>query len=270
MVVFPPCKINLGLHIIRKRPDGYHDIETCFYPLPWTDILEAIPSSAFQFTQTGLPIDSAPELNLCVRAYHALKADHEFTPPHIHLHKIVPMGAGLGGGSADAAFTLVLINEIGKLGLSREKLNEYAAALGSDCSFFVDPRPQMGLGRGEQLQPASVSLKGYFLVIVKPPVHVSTRDAYAGVTPAMPAQPLPEILRQPVHLWRNSLVNQFEESVFARYPLIREAKEEMYRQGAAYASMSGSGASVFGIFSSEVNLRSAFPGMTYWAGFGQD
>ncbi|MCE2934550.1 MAG: 4-(cytidine 5'-diphospho)-2-C-methyl-D-erythritol kinase [Cyclobacteriaceae bacterium] len=270
MVVFPPCKINLGLHILRKRTDGYHDIETCFYPLPWTDILEAIPSTAFQFSQTGLSIDTAPEANLCVRAYQLLQHDFDFAPLRLHLHKIVPMGAGLGGGSADAAFTLVLINKVRQLGLSVEHLKDYAARLGSDCAFFIEPRPQLGLGRGEQLHPLPFSLKNFFFVVVKPAVHVSTQDAYAGVTPKIPGKPLADVLGQKVSQWRNSLVNHFEQSIFERYPIIGQVKETMYEQGALYASMSGSGASVFGIFSAKVDLCAAFPGMTCWAGFGQD
>lgn len=258
MVSFPGCKINLGLHVIRKRPDGYHDLETCFYPVPWQDILEIIPEETLSFTSSGAPIPGATEDNLCLRAYHLLKADFDLPPVSIHLHKVLPMGAGLGGGSSDGAHTLRTLNALFSLNLSPDTLAAYAARLGSDCAFFIHEAPRMGTGRGEILAPVSVSLKDKYLLIVRPDIHVSTAEAYAGVTPKVPAQDLRTILEnEPPEAWRDRVYNDFEASVFSRYPAIAEVKEALYAAGALYASMSGSGAAVFGIFREPVTT--AFP-----------
>ncbi|HTJ52823.1 MAG TPA: 4-(cytidine 5'-diphospho)-2-C-methyl-D-erythritol kinase [Cyclobacteriaceae bacterium] len=248
MVSFPPCKINLGLNIIRKRSDGYHDIETCFYPVPWTDILEIIVSDQVTFASTGLTIPGNTDDNLCLKAYYLIKKDFDIAPVKIHLHKIIPTGAGLGGGSSDAAFTLRMLNEIFKLNLSTTQLLSYASQLGSDCAFFIQDKPMLGEGRGEILSEIDVDLKGKFLVIVKPDVHVSTANAYAGVKPEVPSVRLKNVLEKRTHEWRRSLKNDFEESVFIRYPEIKEIKEKLYSEDALYASMSGSGSAVFGIF----------------------
>jgi len=266
MVSFPPCKINLGLRILRKRPDGYHEIATCFYPLPWTDILEIIPANTLEFSSTGLPIPGTPENNLCLKAYALLRAGFSIPPVKIHLHKIIPMGAGLGGGSADAAHTLLLLNDIFRLGLSQEKLVTFAAHIGSDCSFFIHNKPMLGAGRGEILSNTSVNLNGKFIVIVKPDVHVSTADAYSAITPDA-ANPLPNaVLNQPLTTWKTALVNDFEPSVFLKHPIVKDVKEKLYARGAVYASMSGSGSSVFGIFDQPVDLHQEFSTMTYWSG----
>ncbi len=267
MIAFPFCKINLGLSILSKRTDGFHSIETCFYPVPWTDILEIIPSDEFAFTTSGISIEGDRSTNLCVRAYHLLQPDFNLSPVKIHLHKIIPMGAGLGGGSADAAFTLTLLNQIFELRLSIEQLKRYASQLGSDCSFFLERKPQLGEGKGEELSDAVVDLENKFLVIVKPDIHVSTSEAYAGVK----AKSLQKTARQvvekhPLPKWRDNLINDFEESIFERYPAIKKIKESLYFNGAAYSSMSGSGSSVFGIFERPVDLKSNFPGSTYWSG----
>lgn len=255
MVSFPPCKINLGLNIIRKRSDGYHDIETCFYPVPWTDILEIIVSEELVFTSTGLAIPGKAEDNLCLKAYQLIKKDFDIASVKIHLHKIIPTGAGLGGGSSDAAFTLRMLNEIFKLNLSVTQLLSYASQLGSDCAFFIQDKPMMGEGRGEILSEIKVDLKGKFLVLMKPDVHVSTAAAYAGVKPMVPSLKLKDVLEQnSVDAWKSLVKNDFEKSVFKMYPLIREIKEELYAAGAQYASMSGSGSAVFGIFESEPHL----------------
>ncbi len=267
MVVFPHCKINLGLHVISKREDGYHTIETCFYPVPWTDILEIIPSKEFSFTCSGLVVPGNEEDNLCIKAYHLLQTEFNLAPVKIHLHKVLPMGAGLGGGSSDAAFTLRLLNTIFDLKLKADRLRGFASQLGSDCSFFIEDKPMLGSGRGEQLTEFTVSLKGYYLVLVKPEIHVSTAEAYAGVTPKAPYQTIKEILTRPVGEWKDHLLNDFEKSVFAKYPAIGAIKKELYNNGALYASMSGSGSSVFGIFRSEANLSSQFKGMQYWADY---
>jgi len=266
MVVFPHCKINLGLHIVSKRSDGYHTIETCFYPVPWTDILEIIKSETFAFSCSGISIPGKEEDNLCIKAYQLLRKDFGLSPVHIYLHKVISTGAGLGGGSSDAAFTLRALNSIFNLKLSGQQLREYASRLGSDCSFFIEDKPMLGTGRGEELSPTSVNLKGLFLVLVKPEIHISTAEAYAGIKPQQPAVSLPEIFAAPVTEWKNILANDFEQSVFIKHPTISTIKDSMYKQGALYASMSGSGASVFGIFNSSVDLKNTFNGMTYWAG----
>lgn len=266
MVVFPHCKINLGLQIISKRGDGYHNIETCFYPVPWTDILEIIKAETFAFSNSGLTIPGKEEDNLCVKAYQLLQNDFGLSSVNIHLHKVIPTGAGLGGGSSDAAFALRALNSIFNLKLSLQQLREYASLLGSDCSFFIEDKPMLGTGRGEELSPASVNLKGLFLVLVKPEIHIATAEAYDGINPQQPAVSLLEILASPVTEWKNDLINNFEQSIFEKHPAISLVKDSMYKQGALYASMSGSGASVFGIFSSPIDLKKEFEGMTYWAG----
>jgi len=267
MVVFPHCKINLGLHVISKREDGYHNIETCFYPVPWTDILEIIPAKEFSFTSSGSDIPGKEEDNLCIRAYRLLLTQFNLTPVKIHLHKVLPTGAGLGGGSSDAAFTLRLLNSIFNLNLSPSQLSEFAAQLGSDCAFFIEDKPMLGSARGEQLVAVPSILKELYMVIIKPDIHVSTAEAYAGVKPHVPNQTLTEILTQPVVQWKDLLFNDFEKSVFVKYPAIESIKKELYDHGALYASMSGSGSSVFGIFLAQTDLSHHFKGMQYWGGY---
>jgi 4-diphosphocytidyl-2-C-methyl-D-erythritol kinase len=266
MVVFPPCKINLGLNIISKRPDGFHNIETCFYPVPLTDILEIIPAPEFSFSQTGLQLDSQGSDNLCVRAYQLLGRDYVIPPVAMHLHKIIPAGAGLGGGSSDAAYVLRLLNEIFELGISNATLLQYAARLGSDCAFFLHNSPMLGKGKGEILTPISVTLKGFYLVLVKPDIHIATADAYRGVTPHPPAESISEVLQAGIRSWRGRLLNDFEESVFRNYPELKKIKDKFYQQGVLYAGMSGSGSTVYGIFEKPVNLAAAFDGYFYWSG----
>jgi 4-diphosphocytidyl-2-C-methyl-D-erythritol kinase len=267
MVIFPHCKINLGLHVISKREDGYHNIETCFYPIPWTDILEIIPAREFSFTSSGSDIPGKEEDNLCIRAYRLLQTQFNLTPVKIHLHKVLPTGAGLGGGSSDAAFTLRLLNSIFDLNLNTIQLREFAAQLGSDCAFFIDDKPMLGSGRGEQLAEVPSILKELYMIIIKPDIHVSTAEAYAGVKPHVPNQTLAEILTLPVVEWKDLLVNDFEKSVFVKYPAIESIKKELYDHGALYASMSGSGSSVFGIFLAQTELAHYFKGMQYWGGY---
>lgn len=265
MVSFPHCKINLGLNILAKRPDGYHEIETCFYPIPWTDILEIIPSERFEFTSSGIAIPGKGEENLCIKAYQLLQRDFNLGPVKIHLHKIIPMGAGLGGGSSDAAFTLRLLNTIFELKISEEAMKQYASRLGSDCSFFVKDTPQVGTGRGEILNPIQFNLKGKFMVIIIPPIHVSTAEAYAGVRPAISSKVM-DIIARDISSWRNALKNDFEESVFRNHPHIKAIKEKLYQLNAVYASMSGSGSAVYGIFEQKVHWPTALEG-TYWSGY---
>lgn len=267
MVSFPPCKINLGLNILSKRPDGYHDLETCFYPIPWTDILEVIPADRFAFTQTGHPVPGKEADNLCIKAYELLRDKHHLPPVKIHLHKILPMGAGLGGGSSDAAHTLRLLNTVFHLQRSPAQLADYAAQLGSDCAFFTQDQPMLGEGRGEVLSPTTVTLQKKFIVLVKPDIHVSTAEAYAGITPRQPEQSLGTLLSHyPLEAWRDRIKNDFEETVFKKHPTLQSVKEKLYASGALYASMSGSGAALFGIFDKPTNLQASFPDMTVWSG----
>jgi 4-diphosphocytidyl-2-C-methyl-D-erythritol kinase len=268
MVSFPPCKINLGLHVLRKRGDGYHDIETCFYPLQWTDVLEIIRADQFSFSSTGRAIPGATSANLCVRAFELMRSKFNIGPVSIHLHKILPFGAGLGGGSSNAAWTLRTLNDLFNLRLSVPMLMGLADELGSDCAFFVQDQPMIGIGRGNVLHPVSLSLKSYFIAVIKPGIHVSTADAYRGVTPMLPGRSVEDIIdnTSPV-AWDNMLLNDFEKSVFNTYPELQAIKKQLYRSGAVYASMSGSGAAVYGLFKKEVNITQIFPGDESWSGW---
>ncbi len=254
MIVFPNCKINLGLHILRKREDSYHDLETVFYPVKFTDILEVIPERSqpnvpVQYSQTGLQIQGEIADNLCVKAYTLLKKDFpELAAIKMHLHKVIPTGAGLGGGSADAAFTLRLLNDQFKLNLTEDRLLKYALALGSDCPFFIKNQPVHATGRGEIMEPVEVDLSDYTLVLVNPGIHVPTAKAFAGIRPALPAKTVRDIIAQPISTWADELVNDFEKTVFYEYPEIASIKDELYQCGASYAAMSGSGSTVFGLF----------------------
>lgn len=266
MVSFPHCKINLGLNVISKRSDNFHNLETCFYPISLTDILEIIPAKEFSFSHSGINVPGDPKENLCRRAFHLLKKDFNTGNVKIHLHKIIPMGAGLGGGSSNGAFTLRLLNQIFDLKISTQQLKNYASQLGSDCSFFIEDRPMIGAGRGEILSPTLASLKGYFLVLVKPDVHVSTIEAYTGVVPQKPEHSIGEILKLPIKEWKSKLKNDFENSIFNKFPMINQIKDKMYSFGAVYSSMSGSGSSVFGIFEKPVDVKKDFAKMFYWSG----
>lgn len=249
MISFPNAKINLGLHIISKRKDGFHDIESCMFPIPLLDALEMIiDSKKTTFTTTGLEVPGDSKDNLILKAYQLLKKDFP-NLPHlaIHLHKNIPMGAGLGGGSADAAFALTMMNNLFDLILDDFFLEEYAAQLGSDCAFFIENTPKIARGRGELLEPVELDLKGTHLVLINPGIHIGTKEAYAGVTPASPKVKLEEVLSDK-NRWREELVNDFEASIFPNHPEIAALKEKLYENGAYYAAMSGSGSSVFGLF----------------------
>ena len=255
MVCFPNCKINLGLNIIRKRPDGYHDIETLFYPIPLKDALELIKleneslETEVNFSFSGLAIHGEVQDNLCIKAYHLLKKDFPNIPPIlIHLHKLIPMGAGLGGGSADGAFSLQLLNQLCNLHLTQEILIKYALQLGSDCPFFILNKPCFATGRGEYLEEMYVNLSTYQIVVVNPKIHISTSLAFSQTIPTIPSRSIREIIQLPIHKWNGLLVNDFEKPIFHFFPQIAEIKKELYKQGALYASLSGSGSSVFGIF----------------------
>lgn len=266
MIVFPNCKINLGLHILNKRSDGYHDIETVFYPLPLTDSLEIIENKQPQkttgvpFSCSGLAIEGRPNTNLCVRAYRLLKQDFPQLPGvKIHLHKVIPAGAGLGGGSADGAFALKVLNEVLRLQLSTEQLLQYAAELGSDCPFFIINKPCFAKGRGELLEEVPLDLSAYQFVVVNPGIHVDTGRAFLDIHPAIPEKSIKEVIAAAPETWKDTLKNDFEKVLFRQHPEIAALKEELYAQGAVYASMSGSGSTVFGIFPKEINPVLTFP-----------
>ncbi|MGB3618463.1 MAG: 4-(cytidine 5'-diphospho)-2-C-methyl-D-erythritol kinase [Catalinimonas sp.] len=251
MVTFPNAKINLGLRVVRRRPDGYHDLETTFYPVGWTDALEMLPASGgegIELTLSGRAIISAADDNLVTRAYRLLAEDYPLPPVRAHLHKVLPTGAGLGGGSADASFALRALNELATLNLDDDALEAYARQLGSDCPFFVRNVPVLASGRGDVFQPLDLTLSDYHLLIVYPNVFVSTVEAYGGVHAAVPPDRLRTILESSVASWRERLVNDFERSVFRAHPLLGEIKAALYDAGAVYASMSGSGSALFGLF----------------------
>ena len=258
MITYPNAKINLGLNIVEKRPDGYHNLETVFYPINLQDALEVNlreGEEEFSLKVSGVPIEGEPENNLVVKAYRLLKKDYPDIPAiDIHMYKHIPTGAGLGGGSSDAAFMIKLLNEKFRLNLSIEKMEEYAAILGADCAFFIQNKPVFATGIGNIFEPIQLSLKGYYLVLVKPDIFVSTKDAFAHITPMKPTQSLKEIIRMPVETWRATMKNDFEESVFQKFPEIAAIKDKLYDLGAIYASMSGSGSSVFGIFREQVEF----------------
>lgn len=259
MIAFPHSKINIGLNVIGKRADGYHNIESCFYPVGWKDALEILSSKELKFNSSGLKIPGDPSSNLCLKAYHLLQKEFGLSSVQIHLHKVIPMGAGLGGGSSDAAFTLKILNEIFKLHLDQNSLLAYAAELGSDCAFFIQEKPVLAKERGNVFEPIQLSLKGYFLVTVNPGLHVDTAQTYSTLTPKKPETSLTELLEKPVIDWKNSVKNDFEEPVFKTFPEVEALKKKMYDLGADYASMTGSGSSVYGLFNKKPSLAGIFP-----------
>ncbi len=269
MIRFPNAKINLGLNIVGRRPDGYHNLETVFYPIPLEDVLEITESESLTFRQSGAAIAGSPDDNLVMKAYRLLKSEYPSLPPvQIHLHKHIPSGAGLGGGSSDAAFMLASLCDKFALPAGDDRLEELASRLGADCAFFVRNSPVFATGIGNIFTPLpSLSLKDYTLVLVKPDIFVSTREAFALVRPHCPERRLTEIISLPVSEWREAgLGNDFEASVFAQHPAIGQIKERLYGLGAQYASMSGSGSSLFALFGKdgqapdENTLRRLFPG----------
>ena len=255
MVVFPNAKINLGLNVVERRPDGYHNIETVFYPIGLSDVLEVEPSetcSDYSFSSSGIQLDGDPEDNLIVRAYHLLRSGYEFPAVDISLVKQIPFGAGLGGGSSDAAFMLKTLNKLFELKITPRRMEKLAAMLGADCPVFIKNKPVFATGIGDVFTPLKLSLKGCFLLLVKPDIHVSTPDAYSLVVPEKPETSLSELIQRPMEEWKYCIKNDFEKSVFAKHPAIRTIKEELYSMGAVYASMSGSGSSVYGIFDAAI------------------
>ncbi|MFI5156318.1 MAG: 4-(cytidine 5'-diphospho)-2-C-methyl-D-erythritol kinase [Chitinophagales bacterium] len=249
MISFPNGKINIGLHVIRKRADGYHDLETIFYPIAVRDVLEISPAGRLQLHLSGIRIEGEQRDNLCIRAYQLLKSDFPDLPPiDIHLHKNIPMGAGLGGGSADGAFLLQLLNMRYDLQLSKSALIEYASRLGSDCPFFILNQPCFAKARGEILEAISIDLEGYAFVLLHPGIKISTEAAFSMISPSGKESRLKSLIGKPIHSWKNEIVNEFEEPVIKAYPALRGIKTRLYEAGAVYASMTGSGSSFYGIF----------------------
>ncbi len=253
MILFPNAKINIGLNIINKRSDGFHNLETVFYPVMIKDVLEVIESKELLFTCSGLPVPGDAKDNICLKAYHLLSRDFNLPPVHVHLHKNIPIGAGLGGGSSDASFFIRLMNEKFDLGLNTQEMENYASRLGSDCAFFIKNAPVYASGKGDEFAKIKLDLSNYYLILAMPPVRIATADAFKGIVPA-PSSLLKELIKTPVNNWKYSIKNDFETSVFNKYPELAIIKENLYRAGALYASMSGSGSSVYGIFRAPVKL----------------
>lgn len=258
MISFPICKINLGLNILAKRKDGYHEVNTLMYPVPVKDVLEIVPSDKFQFDSAGLPIPGKSDNNLIIKAYQLLKEEFDIPAVSIFIYKNIPMGGGLGGGSSNGAETLLMLNEMFELGLSTEELQKRAAMLGSDCAFFIKSTPQFAKGKGDILRDFTVDLKGKTLVLVNNGTHVSTADAYGRISPKTPASLLENDLTTPIKKWKDYLVNDFEKPTLKEYPELRRIRNKLYGLGATYAAMTGSGSTMFGIFDESPVLRNEF------------
>lgn len=276
MICFPNAKINIGLNIIEKRSDNFHNIESVFYPVGLCDILELVENKDTEkttkerilFHTSGIPIPDETANNLCVHAYKLISGDYPLPPIKAHLHKIIPIGAGLGGGSADAAFFIKLLNEVFDMGIAHEKMKHYANQLGSDCSFFINNQPAFVQGKGEIHKHIEPDLKGYDFVLIYPYIHINTAQAYSNVTPRKPEYSLEElILKLPVEEWKKFIRNDFEASVFPKFPQLEKIKEQLYLSGALYASMSGSGSTVYGIFKeNNIDFKKIFPDYRVWEG----
>ena len=290
MIVFPNAKINLGLHVLRKRADGYHDLETVFYPIPLKDILELVlvdkPDNAtsgqtisFQtisvslksgkqvhFSSSGIPIDGTAEHNLCIKACEIFDSEAKLPGNiKIHLHKQIPMGAGLGGGSSDAAFVLKILNQLSNNPFTDKQLIELAGRIGSDCPFFVINKPVLATGKGEIMTPINLDLTGYKIIVLKSAVHVSTHDAFSAIQPFENRSSLTHLVDQEPNSWQGKLTNDFEAAIFPKYPEIEKIKRKLIEKGALYASMTGSGSAVFGIFDSETSVKEEFDNLYYFS-----
>jgi 4-diphosphocytidyl-2-C-methyl-D-erythritol kinase len=266
MIDFPNGKINIGLSVSEKRADGFHNLETIFYPIKIHDILEIIMATdrIFSFTTTGIKLDGKDKDNLVCKAYERLKIDFNLPAVKIHLHKAIPTGAGLGGGSADAAFAIRMLNTIFKLGLNTEKMQDYARTLGSDCAFFIENKSALATGRGDQFEPIELNLADHFMVIVKPDTHIRTPEAYSWIKPFKKEQSLKELIRIPLKDWKNLVINDFEAEVIKRYNEIQKIRDDLYQIGAIYASLTGSGSAVYGIFDHPVPVGRKFQNYFVW------
>lgn len=266
MVCFPNAKINIGLNITSKRSDGFHNIETIFYPIGLSDILEFNKSDKYEtvLETTGVALNINAKDNICYKAYELISNDFKLPPLDIFLHKIIPSGAGLGGGSSDAAFLIKEINKLFNLQWSTGKLEKTASILGSDCAFFIRNKAVFAYGRGEKFEDISLNLDNYFIYLVKPDVFVSTAEAYAGVKPVQPSISLKELITRPISEWKNTVVNDFELNIFGKLPTLSTIKSRLYEHGAIYASMSGSGSSIYGIFDKKPAFISEFKEHFNW------
>ena len=269
MIIFPIAKVNLGLNVVERRPDGYHNLQTVFYPVGIQDALEIFPMAEdfpsevdCDIKVSNMPIEGDEQRNLVVRAYQLLKQDFPNLPRlHVHLYKGIPTQAGMGGGSSDASAMLRLLNTSFQLNLSDEKLISYASKLGADCAIFILNRPAYAEGIGEKLYPMDIDLSGWYMAVVRPDIPVPTKEAFARIKPHFPQKCCRDIVMQPVETWKEELVNDFEESVFALHPELAAIKERLYQLGATYAAMSGSGSALFGLFRQPIDLQSSFEGM---------
>lgn len=269
MLCFPNAKINLGLNIVEKRPDGFHNIETVFYPIPLCDALEIAESDSnqqYEFSASGIPIEIDPSENIVIKAFDLMASKFDIPPTAIHLHKNIPFGAGLGGGSADAAYMIKMLNDFYSLGLSSQELEEYAIKIGSDCPVFIKNKAVFAEGKGEIFSSIQIDLKDYYLVLIKPDIHISTPEAYAGVSPKKPQKSVKELINLPIEDWKETIFNDFEDSIFPNHPELQTLKEELYESGAIYAAMSGSGSSMFGIYKHEPIVRDEWKRHFIWSG----
>ncbi len=247
MIVYPNAKINIGLNVIKKRPDSYHDISSVFYPVKdLFDILEIIPSDSFSFSSSGVFIPDGP--NLCTEAYNLFKSEFQIQPVKIHLHKKIPVGSGLGGGSSDGAFTLVLLNKLFFLGLSDNQLEKYALQLGADCPFFIQNQPKYVTGLGEKMRSCNIDLSNYDVRFIFPDLHISTVESYSQINPRVPAENLLDLIENSLDDWKGKVKNDFEEFAFLKYNYLQKMKDKLYTDGAIYASMTGTGSALYGIF----------------------
>ncbi|MES2515530.1 MAG: 4-(cytidine 5'-diphospho)-2-C-methyl-D-erythritol kinase [Bacteroidota bacterium] len=267
MICFPNAKINLGLHVTEKRNDGFHNIETIFYPVGWNDALEVIENKLqakeFNLHLSGLAISGNTEDNLLYKAYTIIKQTKTLPAIDVYLHKTLPMGAGLGGGSADAAFFINLLNEQFALNFTDEERINIAKQLGSDCAFFIKNTPVFASQKGDVFSDITLDLSHLYIALIYPNLHSNTKEAYSLVKPQLPAQSLLEVIKQPISTWKTDLINDFEKSIFSLYPIVEKTKHDLYECGAVYACMSGSGSAVFGLFESEPPIKTEFP---HWIG----
>jgi 4-diphosphocytidyl-2-C-methyl-D-erythritol kinase len=269
MILYPPAKINLGLYVTGRRNDGFHDIETLFYPIGLTDIIEFLPDGDLQedvLTISGLEIPQSPQGNLILKACELMRAKFHLPFLKIHLHKRIPMGAGLGGGSSDGSFMLRGLADLLEDDVPISLMQTMALQMGSDCPIFLQDKPMIGKGRGEVLEEVSIDLSGHYLALFNPGIHVSTSIAFSKVTIAHPEKPLKELVAQPLAKWKGTLRNGFEDSVFRAYPEIKRLKTEIYSAGAIYSSMTGSGSAVYGIFDSKPVFDAMLKKSIVWQG----
>jgi 4-diphosphocytidyl-2-C-methyl-D-erythritol kinase len=270
LISFPNCKINIGLYVTEKRSDGFHNIETIMVPAEWQDVLEIIPDEKtppeIDFKTTGIRVFGNREKNLCIRSYQLLSKHYQLPPVKMHLHKIIPVGAGLGGGSSDATHTISLLNKIFKLNISERSQEEFVSELGSDCAFFIKNKPVFASGKGDIFETIKLKPRNLFCVIVKPRIHISTSEAYSWIKPQKRNLSLKETIQLPLSEWKNNIENDFEKVVIEKFPVIKNIKNRLYKLGAEYASMTGSGSAVYGLFTEEKHLDTYFRSSTVWSG----